>query len=135
MRKNKKSFWRPAAAGFGVMYLAITGLATWLVKEQFADDYGQRFREGVVSIVKKASEKEFSVEEAGEGWDGEQRKDFYQDLANEELWRVDSDRILISAAFYDEGGEAAGQKPGSDRRRFCTGERHNGSRIRLFCAG
>ena len=78
MRKNKKSFWRPAAAGFGVMYLAITGLATWLVKEQFADDYGQRFREGVVSIVKKASEKEFSVEEAGEGWDGEQRKDFYQ---------------------------------------------------------
>ncbi len=105
MRKNKKSFWRPAAAGFGVMYLAITGLATWLVKEQFADDYGQRFREGVVSIVKKASEKEFSVEEAGEGWDGEQRKDFYQDLANEELWRVDSDRILISAAFYDEEGK------------------------------
>ena len=106
MRRKKKTFWRPAAAGFGVMYLAITGLATWLVKEQFADDYGQRFREGAVTILaKKASEKEFSMEEVRDGWDEAQRKDFYQALANEELWRVDSDRLLISVAFYDEDGK------------------------------
>lgn len=100
MRRKKKSFWKPAAAGFGVMYLATMGLATGLVRERFVQEDALRFETAALAILDQASEKEFSMEEGL--WDEEQRKSFYQALANDSLWRVNSAYMQISIAAYDE---------------------------------
>lgn len=100
MKRKPGTFWAPAAAGFGVMYLAIMGLSTFFVKENLVEDYRQRFKEAAISIVRKVSEKEFAMET--EEWKEEERKDFYQALANEAFWEADSERLEISVGVYDK---------------------------------
>ena len=131
MRRKKKGFWKPIAAGFAVMYLATMGLATGLVKERFVQEDGLRFESAASAILDRAGEKEFSMEQemtdeqetvqeqeiAGEqksfqeqedsdrqedAWSREKRKSFYQDLANNSFWRVNSEYMQISIAAYDE---------------------------------
>ncbi len=131
MRRKKKGFWKPIAAGFAVMYLATMGLATGLVKERFVQEDGLRFESAASAILDRADEKEFSMEQemtdeqetvqeqeiAGEqksfqeqedsdrqedAWSREKRKSFYQDLANNSFWRVNSEYMQISIAAYDE---------------------------------
>lgn len=99
--KRKKHFWRPVAAGFCGVYVLTMGLATWLVKEKFTEDYTRRFEESAAYILRKASNQEFELE--GEGWESESiRRDFYQSLANQYLWRTDSQDLKISLGFYDK---------------------------------
>ena len=62
MRRKKKSFWKPIAAGFAVMYLATMGLATGLVKERFVQEDELRLEGAASAIVDRAGEKEFSME-------------------------------------------------------------------------
>lgn len=101
MRRKKKNFWKPAAAGFGAVYLLIMGLATCLVKAKFAEDYTRQCEETAAFIVGRALEKEQVLEE--EGWESrETRKDFYQSLANEYLWKVEDENLQVSIGFYDE---------------------------------
>lgn len=100
-KKKRKHVWRPVAAGFLAVYVLTMGLATWLVKEKFTEDYARRFEENTVYILQKASEREFAQEE--EGWKSEElRRDFYQSLANEYLWRTGSKDLQISLGFYDK---------------------------------
>ncbi len=100
MRRKKKRLWKPVAAGFLAVYVLTMGLATWLVKEKFTEDYARRFEENTAYLLRMASEREFAVEE--EGWENEAtRKGFYQSLANDYLWRIDSEDLQISLGFYD----------------------------------
>lgn len=113
------------------MYLATMGLATGLVKERFVQEDGLRFESAASAILDRAGEKEFSMEQemtdeqetvqeqeiVGEqksfqeqedsdrqedAWSREKRKSFYQDLANNSFWRVNSEYMQISIAAYDE---------------------------------
>ena len=125
MRRKKKSFWKPIAAGFAVMYLATMGLATGLVKERFVQEDELRLEGAASAIVDRAGEKEFSMEQEmideqeildgqksfqeqedsdrqEDAWSREKRKSFYQDLANNSFWRVNSKYMQISIAAYDE---------------------------------
>lgn len=67
MRKKKKGFWKPAAAGFSVMYLVTMALATGLVKGRFVQEDALRFEGGVLAILDQASEKEFAMEKEASG--------------------------------------------------------------------
>lgn len=125
MGSKKKGFWKPAAAGFMVMYLTSMGLATGLVKGRFDREDELQFEAAASAILDQASEKEFSMEQEIFGeqdnvqgqnnvqaqeisgrqeavWSREKRKDFYQNLANFSLWRIDSDYLQISIAAYDK---------------------------------
>ena len=125
MRRKKKSFWKPTAAGFAVMYLATMGLATGLVKERFVQEDELRLEGAASAILDQAGEKEFSMEQEmideqeildgqksfqeqedsdrqEDAWSREKRKSFYQDLANNSFWRVNSKYMQISIAAYDE---------------------------------
>ena len=125
MRRKKKSFWKPTAAGFAVMYLATMGLATGLVKERFVQEDELRLESAASAILDRAGEKEFSMEQEmtdeqeiidgqkslqeqedsdrqEDAWSREKRKSFYQDLANNSFWRVNSKYMQISIAAYDE---------------------------------
>lgn len=125
MRRKKKSFWKPTAAGFAVMYLATMGLATGLVKERFVQEDELRLEGAASAILDRAGEKEFSMEQEmideqeildgqksfqeqedsdrqEDAWSREKRKSFYQDLANNSFWRVNSKYMQISIAAYDE---------------------------------
>lgn len=125
MRRKKKGFWKPAAAGFAVMYLATMGLATGLVKERFVQEDELRLESAASAILDRAGEKEFSMEQEmtdeqeildgqkslqeqedsdrqEDAWSREKRKSFYQDLANNSFWRVNSEYMQISIAAYDE---------------------------------
>ena len=125
MRRKKKSFWKPTAAGFAVMYLATMGLATGLVKERFVQEDELRLESAASAILDRAGEKEFSMEQEmideqeildgqksfqeqedsdrqEDAWSREKRKSFYQDLANNSFWRVNSEYMQISIAAYDE---------------------------------
>lgn len=99
-KRNKKRFWKPVAAGFGAMYLLTMGLATYLVKEKFVEDYGRQFEAAAASISRKASQREFDMED--EEWEREERKGFYQSLADESHWAVPGGAFEISVAFYDQ---------------------------------
>lgn len=124
MRKCRKNFWQPVAAGFGTMYLLTMGLSTLLVKEKFVEDYNRQFETAAASISGTVSEKEFSME--GRQWDSQKRKDFYQSLADKSHWTLPGGAFEISVAFYDEnmellaksrdqvGGTASGQEPRSN---------------------
>ena len=113
MRRKKKSFWKPTAAGFAVMYLATMGLATGLVKERFVQEDELRLEGAASAIVDRAGEKEFSMEQEmideQEILDGqksfqeqedsdrqedesgvEKGKRCFKDLADKSLWRVNS---------------------------------------------
>lgn len=114
----------PAAVGFGIMYLMTMGLATFRIKEKLAEDYRQRFKEAVISIVKKASEKEFAMEQ--EEWTEEERSDFYQALANDSIGEVDSDRLEISVGVYDREKRLIAksrEQVGSNSTRISSTER------------
>ena len=125
MRRKKKSFWKPTAAGFAVMYLATMGLATGLVKERFVQEDELRLEGAASAILDREGEKEFSMEQEmideqeildgqksfqeqedsdrqEDAWSREKRKSFYQDLANNSFWRVNSKYMQISIAAYDE---------------------------------
>ena len=125
MRRKKKRFWKPTAAGFAVMYLATMGLATGLVKERFVQEDELRLESAASAILDRAGEKEFSMEQEmtdeqeildgqkslqeqedsdrqEDAWSREKRKSFYQDLANNSFWRVNSEYMQISIAAYDE---------------------------------
>ena len=125
MRRKKKRFWKPTAAGFAVMYLATMGLATGLVKERFVQEDELRLESAASAILDRAGEKEFSMEQEmtdeqeildgqkslqeqedsdrqEDAWSREKRKSFYQDLANNSFWRVNSKYMQISIAAYDE---------------------------------
>lgn len=107
MERKKKGFWKPAAAGFTVMYLASMGLATGLVKGRFDREDELQFEAAASAILDQASEKEFSMEQEASGlqsevWSREKRQEFYQNLANTSLWRIDSDYLQISIAAYDK---------------------------------
>lgn len=125
MRRKKKGFWKPTAAGFAVMYLATMGLATGLVKERFVQEDELRLESAASAILDRAGEKEFSMEQEmtdeqeildgqkslqeqedsdrqEDAWSREKRKSFYQDLANNSFWRVNSEYMQISIAAYDE---------------------------------
>ena len=92
---KKKGFWKPVALGFGVVYVLTMGLATWLVKEKFTEDYDRRFQEAASYVMGRISDKEFAMEE--EGWGSEDsRRHFYQTEANDCLWRIGSDELQIS---------------------------------------
>ena len=121
MRRKKKRFWKPTAAGFAVMYLATMGLATGLVKERFVQEDELRLESAASAILDRAGEKEFSMEQEmtdeqeildgqkslqeqedsdrqEDAWSREKRKSFYQDLANNSFWRVNSEYMQISIA-------------------------------------
>lgn len=107
MGRKKKGFWKPAAIGFKVMYLASMGLATGLVKGRFDREAELQFEAAASAILDQANEKEFSMEQEisnrqNEVWSKEKRQEFYQNLANTSLWRVDSDYTQISIAAYDK---------------------------------
>lgn len=107
MERKKKGFWKPAAAGFTVMYLASMGLATGLVKGRFDREDELQFEAAASAILDQAGEKEFSMEQEASGlqsevWSREKRQEFYQNLANTSLWRIDSDYLQISIAAYDK---------------------------------
>lgn len=107
MGRKKKGFWKPAAAGFAVMYLASMGLATGLVKGRFDREDELQFEAAASAILDQAGEKEFSMEQEAsvrrnEEWSREKRQEFYQNLANTSLWRIDSDYLQISIAAYDK---------------------------------
>lgn len=107
MGRKKKGFWKPAAAGFTVMYLASMGLATGLVKGRFDREDELQFEAAASAILDQASEKEFSMQQEASGrrneeWSREKRQEFYQNLANTSLWRIDSDYLQISIAAYDK---------------------------------
>ncbi len=100
---KKKGFWKPVALGFGMVYVLTMGLATWLVKEKFTEDYDRRFQEAAIYVMGRISDKEFAMEE--EGWSSEDsRRYFYQTEANDCLWRIGSDELQISVGFYDREG-------------------------------
>lgn len=103
MKRKPTRFWKPAAAGFCIIYLVIMALTTFLVKEQFARDYDQRFRGAVTSILRQASDKEWEMEETD--WSLDDRVDFYQFMANESIWHLDSDSMEIAAAVYGQDGQ------------------------------
>ena len=135
MRKKKKGFWKPAAAGFSVMYLVTMVLATGLVKERFVQEDALRFEGGALAILDQASEKEFAMENEASGgqglageqetmaggrgtidgkrvldgrtspWDGKERQGFYQDLVNDSFWRMESKHMQVSIAAYDKDKE------------------------------
>ncbi len=100
MKRKSKIPWKSTAAGFTILYLATVGLSTFLVKEQFVQDYRQRFTEAAISILQQAVDKEWEMEETD--WSPMDRTDFYQHLANENMWRADSDALEISIAAYDQ---------------------------------
>ena len=102
MRKRKKTFWRPVAAGFGAVYVLTMGLATYLVKEQLVRDYERQFREAAGVTGREAANKEFDME--GEEWSREERQDFYQSLADRNHWVLSSGDFELCAAFYDRDG-------------------------------
>ena len=107
------------------MYLATMGLATGLVKERFVQEDELRLESAASAILDRAGEKEFSMEQEmtdeqeildgqksfqeqedsdrqEDAWSREKRKSFYQDLANNSFWRVNSKYMQISIAAYDE---------------------------------
>lgn len=101
MKRKKKAFWKPVTIGFGAVYLLTMGLATFLVKTKFTEDFAQRFREFAVYLVRKINDKEISMEE--EGWSSKtKRQDFYQSLANGYLWRINDEMLQVSVGFYDK---------------------------------
>ena len=94
VRRKKRKFWKPVAAGFMALYLLTMGLATYLVKEKYIDEYAQAFEEIAMFLINTASEKETGVRtaetelaEKGTGgkdfeevWGEEERAEFYQEL-------------------------------------------------------
>lgn len=100
LKRKKKRFWRPAAAGFIVLYMATMGLVTCLVKEKFMDEYTQTFTQNVEGFLEKATEQEMSAEE--KELSDRQRKEFYQNLVNIYFWSTGDSSMQISAAVYDK---------------------------------
>lgn len=104
-RKMKRRIGIPVAAGFMVTYLLTMGLATYLVKEKYVEQYRLSFEEIALDLSNTASEKE-ADEKSREGeWGQEQRKEFYQGLVNEYYWGPGNRALKVSAAVYDEDGK------------------------------
>ena len=92
MRRKKKSFWKPIAAGFAVMYLATMGLATGLVKERFVQEDELRLEGAASAIVDRAGEKEFSMEQEmtdeQETFQEQEDSDWQEDAWSREIGRA-----------------------------------------------
>ena len=104
MRRRKRKFWQPVVTGFMALYLITMLLATYLVKEKFADEYDDALRQYATAVLNNAVSQEFDVRDGiwkGENWEQE-RKEFYQELSNQFLWMIDNAYLCVSAAFYDE---------------------------------
>lgn len=91
MKRKKKRFLKPVALGFGVMYLTVMVLSTWLVKEKFAEEYNQELMDGAVSVRRKADE-ELNRENGAD----------YEKVLEDFLWSFRDETVQISAAFYDD---------------------------------
>lgn len=103
LKRKKRRFWKPAAAGFIVLYLAIMGLVTWLVKEKFVEEYQQMFEEIASSLHQSVSEQESIGKE--EGWNDTKRREVHQNLVNGYGYFLNtSPSLKVSAAVYDEEG-------------------------------
>mgnify|MGYP002509465780 FL=1 len=119
VRRKKRKFWKPVAAGFMALYLLTMGLATYLVKEKYIDEYAQAFEEIAMFLINTASEKETGVRtaetelaEKGTGgkdfeemWGEEERAEFYQKLIYGCFQSTGKQEMKGSAAVYDTEGK------------------------------
>ncbi len=119
VRRKKRKFWKPVAAGFMALYLLTMGLATYLVKEKYIDEYAQAFEEIAMFLINTASEKETGVRtaetelaEKGTGgkdseemWGEEERAEFYQELIYGCFQSTGKQEMKGSAAVYDTEGK------------------------------
>ncbi len=119
VRRKKGKFWKPVAAGFMALYLLTMGLATYLVKEKYIDEYAQAFEEIAMFLINTASEKETGVRtaetelaEKGTGgkdfeevWGEEERAEFYQELIYGCFQSTGKQEMKGSAAVYDTEGK------------------------------
>ncbi len=119
VRRKKRKFWKPVAAGFMALYLLTMGLATYLVKEKYIDEYAQAFEEIAMFLINTASEKETGVRtaetelaEKGTGgkdseevWGEEERAEFYQELIYGCFRSTGKQEMKGSAAVYDTEGK------------------------------
>ncbi len=119
VRRKKRKFWKPVAAGFMALYLLTMGLATYLVKEKYIDGYAQAFEEIAMFLINTASEKETGVRtaetelaEKGTGgkdfeevWGEEERAEFYQKLIYGCFQSTGKQEMKGSAAVYDTEGK------------------------------
>lgn len=119
VRRKKRKFWKPVAAGFMALYLLTMGLATYLVKEKYIDEYAQAFEEIAMFLINTASEKETGVRtaetelaEKGTGgkdseemWGEEKRAEFYQELIYGCFRSTGKQEMKGSAAVYDTEGK------------------------------
>lgn len=119
VRRKKRKFWKPVAVGFMALYLLTMGLATYLVKEKYIDEYAQAFEEIAMFLINTASEKETGVRTAetelakkGTGgkdfeevWGEEERAEFYQELIDECFQSTGKQEMKGSAAVYDTEGK------------------------------
>ena len=119
VRRKKRKFCKPVAAGFMALYLLTMGLATYLVKEKYIDEYAQAFEEIAMFLINTASEKETGVRtaetelaEKGTGgkdfeevWGEEERAEFYQELIYGCFQSTGKQEMKGSAAVYDTEGK------------------------------
>ena len=103
--KMKRRIGIPVAAGFITIFLLTMGLTTYLVKERYAEQYAQSFREIAYFFYNTAAEKETDEKLSKEEWGAKQRKDFYQRLVNEYFQSTGNQALQVSAAVYDEEGK------------------------------
>ncbi len=101
------------------LYLLTMGLATYLVKEKYIDEYAQAFEEIAMFLINTASEKETGVRtaetelaEKGTGgkdfeevWGEEERAEFYQELIYGCFQSTGKQEMKGSAAVYDTEGK------------------------------
>ena len=101
LSRKKKSFWKPIAAGFLIVYLVTMGLATLVVKDKFEDDYIRMFEQVATSIYRKAAEMESAMEDTLSE-DGAERQEYYKCLVNEYFWSETNPQLNLSVAVYDK---------------------------------
>ncbi len=122
--RRKKSFKKPVVLGLAVVYLTTMLLATYRVKEKFAEDYRQRLELAAAQILNRASEWELLVQQGERSQ--EEQKNFYQALANEYFYTTGKSALQLSVAFYDKNQSLLAKSRNEIGQRLWSGTEKKG---------
>lgn len=121
-RRRKRRFWKPVAAGFMALYLLTMGLATYLVKEKYVDEYAQAFEEITLFLINTASEKENEMRPSDEEARIKRRDEIVKREAEEANKKLEEARREAGKADTENVGEETADEIQEEDAREISGE-------------
>ena len=121
-RRRKRRFWKPVAAGFMALYLLTMGLASYLVKEKYVDEYAQAFEEITLFLINTASEKENEMRPSDEEARIKRRDEIVKREAEEANKKLEEARREAGKADTENVDEETADEIQEEDTREISGE-------------